>query len=308
MLSGRALVQHWISEILQAGDAPVLHCQTDHVLHRDPSAVLQALQVRIMKCKQTYEKRKQTNHLTVTVIGMPARVTCMWLWFTTCPFRWLCTRCSCFISPPASSCARSTPCWSSSPSSRWSSCHSGKVRTAKLVIQWLCDALPFVGWEKFSGLVSNFLRRGSNILLSFSGVLLALLEQMGYILPICDDKGQKVQVNPGQISAGYQNFLVCIEMLLAAIALRYAFPISVYVNEGVVNSGGGRSVTMQSISSSLKVNRKLCPNRKWLHLFTFCRKQWIQGTSWPMPFTIFIRSINNIRSTVRVSDPPIQAT
>ncbi len=55
MLSGRALVQHWISEILQAGDAPVLHCQTDHVLHRDPLAVIQALQVRIMKCKQPYE-------------------------------------------------------------------------------------------------------------------------------------------------------------------------------------------------------------------------------------------------------------
>merc|ERR1712029_1295161 len=51
---------------------------------------------------------------------------------------------------------------------------------------------------------------------------------------------------------GYQNFLVCIEMLLAAIALRYAFPISVYLNEGVINGSAGRSVTMQSISSSLK--------------------------------------------------------
>merc|ERR1719330_2311218 len=40
-------------------------------------------------------------------------------------------------------------------------------------------------------------------------------------------------------------------MFFAAIALRYAFPISVYLSEGVVNSAG-RSVTMQSISSSLK--------------------------------------------------------
>ena len=54
----------------------------------------------------------------------------------------------------------------------------------------------------------------------------------------------------------FQNFLICIEMLFAAIALRYAFPISVYMGEGCINAdgfGGGRSVTMQSISSSLKV-------------------------------------------------------
>ena len=42
-------------------------------------------------------------------------------------------------------------------------------------------------------------------------------------------------------------------MFFAAIALRYAFPISVYAGEGCVNTDGGRSVTMQSISSSLKV-------------------------------------------------------
>merc|ERR1712037_981060 len=51
---------------------------------------------------------------------------------------------------------------------------------------------------------------------------------------------------------GYQNFLICIEMFFAAIALRYAFPISVYLTEGVINGSAGRSVTMQSISSSLK--------------------------------------------------------
>ena len=45
-------------------------------------------------------------------------------------------------------------------------------------------------------------------------------------------------------------------MFFAAIALRYAFPISVYLSEGVVNSAG-RSVTMQSISSSLKVGNKI---------------------------------------------------
>jgi hypothetical protein len=103
--------------------------------------------------------------------------------------------------------------------------------------------------------VLKFFTIKSVIFLSFwQSVLLALLETMGYILPMCDENGQKVSLNAGTISAGYQNFLVCIEMFFAAIALRYAFPISVYLSEGVVNAGAGRSVTMQSISSSLKVN------------------------------------------------------
>merc|ERR1711899_697585 len=101
--------------------------------------------------------------------------------------------------------------------------------------------------------VLKFFTIKSVIFLSFwQGVLLALLETFGYILPICNKEGKKVDVEPGVISAGYQNFLICIEMFFAAIALRYAFPISVYVTEGVINGSAGRSVTMQSISSSLK--------------------------------------------------------
>jgi len=101
--------------------------------------------------------------------------------------------------------------------------------------------------------VLKFFTIKSVIFLSFwQGVLLALLEAIGYILPICDNLGKKVDVEAGVISAGYQNFLICIEMFFAAIALRYAFPISVYVTEGVINGSAGRSVTMQSISSSLK--------------------------------------------------------
>ena len=47
-------------------------------------------------------------------------------------------------------------------------------------------------------------------------------------------------------------------MFFAAIALRYAFPITVYVGEAGPNGEGGvgRSVTMQSISSSLKVTKR----------------------------------------------------
>ena len=57
------------------------------------------------------------------------------------------------------------------------------------------------------------------------------------------------------MSAGYQNFLICIEMFFAAIALRYAFPVSVYIGQcgaGSGEGGVGRSVTMHSISSSLR--------------------------------------------------------
>jgi len=101
--------------------------------------------------------------------------------------------------------------------------------------------------------VLKFFSIKSIIFMSFwQGVLLALLEKLGYILPMCDENGDTLPLDAGTISAGYQNFLICIEMLFAAIALRYAFPISVYLNEGVINGSAGRSVTMQSISSSLK--------------------------------------------------------
>ena len=46
------------------------------------------------------------------------------------------------------------------------------------------------------------------------------------IQPIHSDDGSYT-TTPGTISAGYQNFLICIEMFFAAIALKYAFPISV---------------------------------------------------------------------------------
>lgn len=104
--------------------------------------------------------------------------------------------------------------------------------------------------------VLKFFTVKSVIFLSFwQGVALAVLETMGFIQPILDEHGFH-QTEAGSVSAGYQNFLICVEMLLAAIALRYAFPISVYVNEACVNGqeggGVGRTVTMQSISSSLK--------------------------------------------------------
>ena len=40
------------------------------------------------------------------------------------------------------------------------------------------------------------------------------------------------------MAAGFQNFLICVEMFFAAIAMRYAFPISVYNSEGETVSLG----------------------------------------------------------------------
>jgi hypothetical protein len=80
-------------------------------------------------------------------------------------------------------------------------------------------------------------------------VALAVLEKAEVISPIIDENG--VPTTAGTVSAGYQNFLICIEMLAAAVALRYAFPHQVYARG--LHNDPHRSVTMQSISSSLKV-------------------------------------------------------
>ncbi|XP_017878970.1 transmembrane protein 184B isoform X2 [Ceratina calcarata] len=96
--------------------------------------------------------------------------------------------------------------------------------------------------------VLKFCTVKSVIFLSFwQGVLLAILEKANVISPI----SLGPSASAGTVSAGYQNFLICIEMLFAAIALRYAFPYQVY-SAGCVTDSRGRSVTMQSISSSLK--------------------------------------------------------
>lgn len=100
---------------------------------------------------------------------------------------------------------------------------------------------------------------------------MAILENAEVIGQLYDENG--VALQKGTISAGYQNFLICIEMFFAAVALKYAFPVNVrhptpqivllicsliiflysQVYSGNSTDGPGRSVTMQSISSSLKV-------------------------------------------------------
>ena len=58
------------------------------------------------------------------------------------------------------------------------------------------------------------------------GLLLAILERCGVIPEVQVIDGNTV--GAGTVAAGYQNFIICIEMLFASIALRYAFTCQVY--------------------------------------------------------------------------------
>ncbi|XP_063201042.1 transmembrane protein 184A isoform X1 [Chroicocephalus ridibundus] len=97
--------------------------------------------------------------------------------------------------------------------------------------------------------VLKFITIKAVIFLSFwQGTLLAILEKCGVIpeVQIIDGK----EVGAGTVAAGYQNFIICIEMFFASIALRYAFTCQVY-REKKENSTANLA-PMQSISSGLK--------------------------------------------------------
>ncbi|VDM63970.1 unnamed protein product [Angiostrongylus costaricensis] len=101
--------------------------------------------------------------------------------------------------------------------------------------------------------VLKFLTVKSVIFLSFwQGFLIAILGATSAIDPVVDSSGNVV-IGKGTLAAGYQNFLICVEMFFAAIALKFAFAVSVYADAHTVShSNDGRPVTLQSISSSLK--------------------------------------------------------
>lgn len=65
--------------------------------------------------------------------------------------------------------------------------------------------------------------------------MLAILERCGVIPEVQVVDGSRV--GAGTLAAGYQNFIICIEMLFASIALRYAFTCQVY-SEKKDNSPG----------------------------------------------------------------------
>ncbi|KAJ8384134.1 hypothetical protein AAFF_G00208360 [Aldrovandia affinis] len=94
--------------------------------------------------------------------------------------------------------------------------------------------------------VLKFFMVKSVIFLSFwQGMLLAILEKCGAIPQI-----SSVGVGEGTVAAGYQNFIICIEMFFAALALRHAFTYRVYMDKRLDSQG--RCAPMKSISSSLK--------------------------------------------------------
>ncbi|KAL6094436.1 tmem184b [Pungitius sinensis] len=103
----------------------------------------------------------------------------------------------------------------------------------------------------------KFLMVKSVIFLSFwQGMLLAILEKCGAIPQI---SSVEVSVGEGTVAAGYQNFIICIEMFFAALALRHAFTYRVYMDKSLDSHGPpptcgafGRCAPMKSISSSLK--------------------------------------------------------
>ncbi|XP_025909877.1 transmembrane protein 184A [Nothoprocta perdicaria] len=97
--------------------------------------------------------------------------------------------------------------------------------------------------------VLKFITIKAVIFLSFwQGTLLAILEKCGVIpeVQIIDGK----EVGAGTVSAGYQNFIICIEMFFASIALRYAFTCQVYIEKK--ENSTANLAPMQSISSGLK--------------------------------------------------------
>jgi len=101
--------------------------------------------------------------------------------------------------------------------------------------------------KPFDPLLKFFTVKSVIFLTFWQGVLLAMFEKFGIIEAI---DGDISNLSAGTVAAGWQNFIIVIEMFFAAIALRFAFPYSVYAS--CSRSFGGRVVTMQSISSNLK--------------------------------------------------------
>lgn len=65
-------------------------------------------------------------------------------------------------------------------------------------------------------------------------MLLAILEKCGAIPQI---NSLEVSVGEGTVAAGYQNFIICVEMFFAALALRHAFTYNVYMDKSLDSQG-----------------------------------------------------------------------
>ncbi len=68
----------------------------------------------------------------------------------------------------------------------------------------------------------------NGVILRAVGMLLAILEKCGVFPRI---NSPDVSVGEGTVAAGYQNFIICIEMFFAALALRHAFTYKAYMDK-----------------------------------------------------------------------------
>ncbi|KAJ8344880.1 hypothetical protein SKAU_G00290730 [Synaphobranchus kaupii] len=125
--------------------------------------------------------------------------------------------------------------------------------------------------------VLKFLTIKSVIFLSFwQGMVLAILERCEVIPEALFIDGQ--EVGAGTVAAGWQNFITCIEMFFAAIALRYAFTCTVYQEKKAETPDN--NAPMQSISSGLK--ETINPNdmvQDAIHNFSPAYQQYTQQST-----------------------------
>lgn len=77
-----------------------------------------------------------------------------------------------------------------------------------------------------------------------SGFTLAIFESVGIIKTYNN-------ISSGKIANACQDFLICIEMFFAAVALRFAFPHSRYLNQRKLNEKG-QAIALKSISSNFR--------------------------------------------------------
>lgn len=107
--------------------------------------------------------------------------------------------------------------------------------------------------KPYSPILKFFTIKSVIFLTFWQGVLLALLEKIGVIQEYNGSLSANAGSNlsAGTVAAGWQNFIICIEMFFASIALRFAFPHTAYLNTSG-RTTTGRVVTMQSISNNLK--------------------------------------------------------
>uniref|UniRef100_A0A8C3X291 Transmembrane protein 184A n=1 Tax=Catagonus wagneri TaxID=51154 RepID=A0A8C3X291_9CETA len=129
--------------------------------------------------------------------------------------------------------------------------------------------------------VFKFLTIKAIIFLSFwQGLLLAILERCGVIPEAQVIGGSKV--GAGTVAAGYQNFIICIEMLFASIALRCAFSCQVYAEKK--EHSPAPAAPMRTISSRLK--ETMSPQdivQDAIHNFSPTYQQYAQQTTHEAP-------------------------